>query len=545
MLSLWFAVGLLAKWIVVFFLTLGWLSRTRDYDAGRMARIAALSLVLGACMPIGSIVLADAWPALPIIPAQAWSVLSIDMASSPRLLVLLLMVYGTVVFVLLHGMFLRIFNALAIVEQAVAVPKIFTETLAELTSDQNCSIYPQLKIFSQEQSFNKRNPQGPFTVGVFTPVIILPYSAYFWSEATLRRVLAHELMHVIRRDWFWQSVLHVLTIFMWFLPSAWRIQKKFTWLIELHADDGVLAQGHHRSDYANDLMAIAKNMYVSGQSNIPCNKAQVEATHTVTALIDGTYCYERIAAVLDGSRLRTDKPYKKNKNLLLLAAVVVGMLLGGVQVTAIPLGSTAGHLNGARVEIPWLSPGNAQDEAALHNTEKSSAPVKPLIIVAAEAAHIRPVEEMVIIERLPRDIKATFNTALDNDMRALAKEAFKRISILPSVKVHGYLAVRAVMPRYPRQAHKKRIEGQVIVQFNVLPNGKASEVRIAMAQPKSIFDKAVLVAIEQSMFKPAIVGGQAITTRNVTQTFTFKLTEEAAKTLPSTIGKTIKTAQFK
>ena len=82
--------------------------------------------------------------------------------------------------------------------------------------------------------------QGPFTLGFFKPVIILPVQHTHWSPATLARVLVHELEPIRQQDWFWQLVIKVIAAAVWWLPGINFLQARYQWFCELNADNAVL-----------------------------------------------------------------------------------------------------------------------------------------------------------------------------------------------------------------------------------------------------------------------------------------------------------------
>ncbi|HEY7774326.1 MAG TPA: M56 family metallopeptidase, partial [Marinagarivorans sp.] len=364
-------------------------------------------------------------------------------------------------------------------------------------------------------------PVGPFTFGVFSPVIVLPSNYQIWETATLKRVIAHELAHVMRDDWFWQNILQFLAAFIWFLPSAWRLNKQFSWLIELNADDGVLFCDDNRSDYATDLLRIASGHQVLAPS--------------VTALIDGSYCYERIAAVLDGSRLRSQTPFRNTSVRVWLMA-----LLGWLLIASVNLSATAYSFHNPVIERTSLPFTVAK---YVDHKRPNDTILTPLPPVVTSAQHDAAIDAMVLIEREYQATKAQIIESLQRDVETLASSDFDRLADVPSVTVHGYIAVRSVVPEYPRRARKNNIEGQVIVQFDILPSGQADAVRIAMATPSHVFNNAVLEAMAKSVFKPAVVDGRPVKTQHATQTFTFKLSEsEKQKNFNPPFGTPIKTA---
>lgn len=82
--------------------------------------------------------------------------------------------------------------------------------------------------------------------------------------------------------------------------------------------------------------------------------------------------------------------------------------------------------------------------------------------------------------------------------------------------------IRSVNPRYPTQAQRARTEGFVVLSFTVAPDGSTSNIKVVDAQPRHLFDRAAIAAVERWQFKPATRGGQPVES-TVTNRINFKL----------------------
>jgi protein TonB len=79
-----------------------------------------------------------------------------------------------------------------------------------------------------------------------------------------------------------------------------------------------------------------------------------------------------------------------------------------------------------------------------------------------------------------------------------------------------------IEPQFPREALVKGIEGWVIVEFTIEPDGTVSDPRVVEAEPRRIFDRNAIRAIYKWKFKPRIVDGQPVA-RRATQRLDFNL----------------------
>ncbi|MGB6692399.1 MAG: M56 family metallopeptidase, partial [Terracidiphilus sp.] len=79
---------------------------------------------------------------------------------------------------------------------------------------------------------------GPLTVGVLRALVLLPLSAATsLSPEELEVVLAHELAHVRRADFFWNLVQTVAETLFFFHPAVWWVGSRLRHERELCCDD--------------------------------------------------------------------------------------------------------------------------------------------------------------------------------------------------------------------------------------------------------------------------------------------------------------------
>ena len=99
----------------------------------------------------------------------------------------------------------------------------------------------------------------PMTWRLHRHVLALPKTALGWPGEKLRRVIRHELGHIVRNDcrtaWLADACLAIL----WFHPLAWFVRRALGRAREAACDDlalGSEASGDNRSDYAQDLLDV-------------------------------------------------------------------------------------------------------------------------------------------------------------------------------------------------------------------------------------------------------------------------------------------------
>lgn len=86
------------------------------------------------------------------------------------------------------------------------------------------------------------------------------------------------------------------------------------------------------------------------------------------------------------------------------------------------------------------------------------------------------------------------------------------------------VAIVRVQPVYPTSAEVRGLEGWVLVQFNVLPDGRVADAHVVESSSR-VFEKAALSAASRFRFKPQIVNGEAVLVRGIQNLFRFEMPE--------------------
>jgi HEAT repeat protein/beta-lactamase regulating signal transducer with metallopeptidase domain len=108
----------------------------------------------------------------------------------------------------------------------------------------------------------------PFTSGMLRPVIVLPDSAADWTTERRRSVLLHEIAHVRRHDLLTNAVVQLASAVYWFHPLVRLAARHVRIEAERACDALVVAAGTRPSDYAGDLLEIARTMRSSATATV-------------------------------------------------------------------------------------------------------------------------------------------------------------------------------------------------------------------------------------------------------------------------------------
>jgi HEAT repeat protein/beta-lactamase regulating signal transducer with metallopeptidase domain len=128
----------------------------------------------------------------------------------------------------------------------------------------------------------------PITSGIVRPVVILPAGTEDWSRERRRSVLLHELAHVRRRDCLVQLLTQVASAVYWWNPLVWVASRQLRQESERACDDLVLDAGTRASDYAHDLLEMARALNDTRRSPL-----------AAAALAHRSRFEDRLLAILD------------------------------------------------------------------------------------------------------------------------------------------------------------------------------------------------------------------------------------------------------
>jgi len=95
----------------------------------------------------------------------------------------------------------------------------------------------------------------------------------------------------------------------------------------------------------------------------------------------------------------------------------------------------------------------------------------------------------------------------------------------PTIGVSDGEAVPLVTsaPDYPPRAITQGIQGWVIVEFAIDPQGRVFAPHVVEGQPAGIFDRAALNAITRYKYKPRVINGEAVSVEGIRQRIVFEL----------------------
>ncbi len=78
-------------------------------------------------------------------------------------------------------------------------------------------------------------------------------------------------------------------------------------------------------------------------------------------------------------------------------------------------------------------------------------------------------------------------------------------------------------PRYPETAQLQKVEGFVVLRYDVTVEGVVHNVRVASSEPPGVFDEAALATIRTWKYRAPILDGESQPVRNLESRITFEL----------------------
>ena len=97
-----------------------------------------------------------------------------------------------------------------------------------------------------------------YGIGIFKPTIILPHNAVNWSDNRKYSVILHEVAHIKRFDYLFNSLAYVVYLVFWFNPLVWYAVRNMHNEAERACDDIVVSNGIRPTIYAHYLIHSAR-----------------------------------------------------------------------------------------------------------------------------------------------------------------------------------------------------------------------------------------------------------------------------------------------
>jgi beta-lactamase regulating signal transducer with metallopeptidase domain len=339
---------------------------------------------------------------------------------------------------------------------------------------------------------------SPVTVGAVRAMVLLPVSSItMLTPEEIEVVLAHELAHVRRADFFWNLVQTVVETLFFFHPAVWWISGRVRHERELCCDDLALKICPNPVIYASALFHLEEHR--SRQMHLSMALDGHQSPQTLRM---------RIARILGESMpLNAGRSLRPFSAAAVFAAVVV-LLLPAPQVIA-GLGPKAPR-------IPTASVTSSSTPSAIVTT--SQAKSKPRAGIAALQPRVSPPRPIQIAQAEPK-----------SDAPASANSNGPKSTYIDRMKSAGYdvdldkmiaMKIQGVTPEY---AHA----------MSQLGFGKLSADDLVACKIHGVTPEAIAEFKKQGLEVTSIQDAISYRIFNVTPEFTEGMTKAGFKNLDS------------
>lgn len=141
-----------------------------------------------------------------------------------------------------------------------------------------------------------------------------------------------------------------------------------------------------------------------------------------------------------------------------------------------------------------------QQQLAAQQAAAAKAAAAKLAQQQAAAAQAAQLKQQELAQQAAQQAGAAKSQSTAEAAKPAASAGVTREAIL----------TRQALPRYPTSAQRAGIEGWVEVDFSVGTDGEVHDAKVARAQPRHVFDRAALEAVDRWRFQPAMRDGKPV-----------------------------------
>lgn len=364
--------------------------------------------------------------------------------------------------------------------------------------------------------------QIPLVGGLFRPVILLPQSASTWSAAELSSVLAHERMHIVRRDNAWQALAQLASALYWPQPLVWLAHRALHQECERACDDGVLVSGTtSATSYADVLVHIARALAVHRRA-APAGGIAMTRSSQLTA---------RVHALLDPAAPRNPAGRRFSTAALTGAALLVLAAAGFDTPLLAQQGRFSGVVRDAsgaaipRARLDLRTPGADGLREVVYSNDSGEFSLDQIpdgvydLTVAKEGFALLTQQNLVFESGKTRPFELTLQVGRIRErvqVTATGEPASLPRSTTPPTRIRVGGNVQAAKliykspPAYPVTAKQDRVQGTVVLRAVIGLDGSVTNLEpLNRAVDQRLVD-ASLAAVRLWRYSPTLLNGNPI-----------------------------------
>lgn len=391
--------------------------------------------------------------------------------------------------------------------------------------------------------------RSPSTWGALRPIIFIPSNATQWPDHLITSTLLHELAHIKRFDWLVQQLAKCVCAVYWINPFCWRAFQSLSSNAETACDDAAIVAGLHKTRYANDLLHVAEHV----QQHISYHYAALN----MAAENQAGQLSDRVLTILNPMARHTPMS-KRNAFIIFFATICLLLPFASLRANFIE----RVHIvvpatiikNGVATERGTLNKPYATTPSnitvALNLTTKNADPIragrpefiiKPRIVTQLQTISTREIIDKLTKKYLKQSSPNTINRAqtytkplVVKSLKIQQSKVKKEQKIIethfvttpnsPEIQIRERaVALHLVVPKYPRRALSRGIEGEVTVEYSLDKFGKVINARIVSIGNSKVFNRTALKAIKNSVFSPSTLNGQPVAAMGLYEKYVFVL----------------------
>lgn len=372
----------------------------------------------------------------------------------------------------------------------------------------------------------------PMTCGILKPRVLLPAEAEHWSASRLQAVLSHERAHIRRRDVAAQVTAHVIAAIWWFQPLVWLVRHRLRTESEFACDAEAVGSGFLASDYASELVAVAKGL--SPDSRVPgpaiamirssdLEKRVRAVLHPPSTLPRSARIY-MLGLFLAGTAIaasavsfRTRESGNESGGSI-MKRTIFSALLTSAGLSAAAVSGTVHDASGAAIadaKVTLTNPDTAAKE------ETSTGPDGKFNFSGSSAGQYILRIEKPGLATIFREfgLKEESNVEREFTMPNEGQQAVADNNLTPletpskNIRVGGQVAqsnlTKKVQPIYPAAAKTSGIQGRVELEAVISKDGVPAELRV-ISSPSDDLSASSLEAVRQWRYRPTLLNGNPI-----------------------------------
>jgi TonB family protein len=364
----------------------------------------------------------------------------------------------------------------------------------------------------------------PFTCGLTRPRILLPASAITWTAATLQAVLLHERAHIRRRDLVTQAAAQMVACLWWFQPGVWLLRSRLRAESEFACDAEVLCAGLRPSDYASELLSIARKAVAcqvpssaigilhSSRLEQRVESVLYPSTASISAKRIGVLTLTLVFAAFAASALTITRTNSHTTGGFVMKRALLSALLTSAGLSAATITGTVHDANGVIVPDAAVTLTNADNSAQLQaNTNAegkfslNGSGAGDYILHIVKAGYGSVYCEFSL--NAQSEIDSEFTMATEGSPAPDNATGSKAIRVGGTVAQNNL--IHKVNPIYPMEAKQNRVQGSVEIRALISKDGIPQELRV-ISSPGDDISASALQAVRQWRYRPTLLNGNPV-----------------------------------